>query len=350
MQARHLEVPYATWKSIAQNNSFDVYEQTMGTSVSNAWCGNREHVYFTEVGPDDFTDFTTTFATRTAVVSQDEAEAQIVGLANIKSQPRAQDGALYVVPEPFEGTAFSIITSNFCDKATWYPESTQVTGEVLTDSGDQLTYNPVTSRYWVDVKNGRITHEDNLLATYGVTIYVNDVEKTEHTPDTTDADYGVNYATGAVTFKTALAGGDVVKADYSYVNGSKYTITPNAGEVLRITETEVQFSEDVDLTDTVQFQVFMDIPGVGNIPVMTRKYKTMQDYINESNKSYPQIPALGGTGWRGMGEPIRIFRWDYKATIDLNSAANMRMEIGLVNNTNYGGTSAFATLYGTVLK
>jgi hypothetical protein len=215
--------------------------------------------------------------------------------------------------------------------------------------------------------HGKITGERKLRAQYQPVIKVNEVEKTENNPGQTDNDYTINYVTGAVTFNVALAGGDAVTATYYYEDGSCWRITPDPGKVVRITKVEVQFSENIDLTDTVIFEPFgwvqvyapplwdgYDPPGPYPtntlIPLGSQSvYQTMQDYINEAELSYPSVPKMGGTSWRGMAGPLHIFQWPYAArgTTDLTSSTGLEIQIKLENNTPFGGDIAIATFYGT---
>ena len=154
-------------------------------------------------------------------------------------------------------------------------------------------------------------------------IKINDIIKKENDPETSNGDYEINYFTGKVIFNSALQPTDIVKVNYSYINGSTWTIKPIQGKKIRITECEVQFSEDINLLDTILFQLYVGGQPYGNASY----YQTMYDYINESNKSYPPISRLGGSinSWRAMSAPIHIFRWDYKTTIDLsNNLLNLK--------------------------
>ena len=73
------------------------------------------------------------------------------------------------------------------------------------------------------------------------------------------------------------------------------------------------------------------------------------DYINEAELSYPSVPKMGGTSWRGMAGPLHIFQWPYAArgTTDLTSSTGLEIQIKLENNTPFGGDIAIATFYGT---
>jgi hypothetical protein len=265
-----------------------------------------------------------------------------------------------------EGTATDFISHNWCDATTWYGASTEVTDEGLTDSGDGLVWNSVQVN-WICVVCGKVPQEHRIHDPYKAVIKVDSVEVTESPMGTTTADYQIDYATGDVTFNATQAG-KTVEASYYYAGTSEYYVTPDEGKTLRLTAVEVQFSDDIDLTDSVRFDiegyVHSFVPGatVDDVsPNYTtsfptgfrvalgspRIYQTMMDFIAEAQRSYPAIPPLGGASWRGTPQPIYIHRWPYQedATRDLDSAKGMRIKISLVSNTEFGGTHAIATLY-----
>jgi len=254
-----------------------------------------------------------------------------------------------------------IISVNWCDRTTWYPSSTLVEDEVLTDDGDATTFS-IANDYLIDVNHGKITGERKLRAQYSPTITVDGYAKTENSPDAYDGDYTIDYDNGQVIFNSALVGDPEVLMTYYYETGSSWTIAPDSGKVLRVTEVEVQFSaETIVLTDTVVFQAygFVDVfapqlmPGIPSgtkIPIGSATYyQTMQDYINDAQLAYPNIPQMGGSGWRAMKGPIHIFRWHYKdrGTTDLVSSYGMEIRIKLENDMAFTGDIAVATFYGT---
>lgn len=259
----------------------------------------------------------------------------------------SSDGRPLVQMDYLEGTKLTVISPNWCDRRTWYEKSVRVNNEIFSSSDGWVTYDSEDSHAWVDVTHGRITGERAIRGSYAPIVKVNDITKTENAPGTLNGDYEVDYLTGKVVFNSALQPTDSVKVSYSYVSGSTWTIKPDSGKKIRITEVEVQFSEDVDLKDTVSFQLY-----VGGQPYGSGTYyQTMYDYINESNKAYPAIPRLGGlTGsWRAMQSPTYIFRWDYKTTTDLKSSLGMEVRVKLENETEFGGKFAVATFYGISL-
>ena len=255
-----------------------------------------------------------------------------------------QYGNVVFNPTAPTGTRVDILTPNWCDKTTWYDSSIRVTDEIYTDSGDQLTYNPATTRHCVDVAHGKITGERSLRSTYAVSVTVDSISKTENSPGQGDNDYTFNYTTGALTFNSAQTGGAVVKVSYNYIVDSTFRIKPAPGKLVRLTQTEVQFSENIVLNDSVVFQLYVGGSPYGNSTI----YQTMMDYVNEASLAYPSVPVMGGAGWRGLNSKIHIFRWPYseRGTIDLRDSQAAEIRISLENHTEFGGDVAVATFYG----
>lgn len=269
------------------------------------------------------------------------------------------DGVPIIQSQLPEGRRCDFYTPNFCDKTTWYQDSSRETDEELTDSGDHTTYNLDTPCAVVDVKHGKIFGEDNLLENYGTVVKVDDVEKTENSPGITDGDYSINYATGAVTFNEALAGTETVTMSYSKVGTSLCKVKPPTGCKLRVGYVEVQFSKNLGLKDTLIFQMWglADVFAPGQFPPGTmipissaEKYKTMSDFIADAEKSYPLIPVMTGSGdaWRMHTEEILIFRFDYtqRASTDMYASYGMEIRVWLENDVPYEGEYAVGTFYG----
>jgi len=271
------------------------------------------------------------------------------------------DNRIRVAMEKSDATGTDFYSHNWADETSWYTDSTRVVDEVATDSGDLLTYN-LTKTNIIDTYHGKITGEDDLSDSgsnsYRVVVKVNDVAKTEQDPHTgSGGDYTIDYTTGTVTFLTALIGADVVKVTYHYAGTSVFKIIPGAGNKLTIEVVEVQFSDDIIITDTVQFVTygFVEVfapslvdnpyPAGTKIPIQTFKYKTMKDYQNAAFKSYVTYPALGGIGWRGMPQPVVVFDWDYQRGLSLLSSLGMESHLVLEHNVPFGGSWATATLY-----
>lgn len=255
-----------------------------------------------------------------------------------------------------EGSAVDFLSPNWCDPTTWHSAAERVISEAATDTGDGLTWTLPHSPL-IDVVNGRITQEHRLHASHGAIVTVDGQALAEKTrPNGMVGDFAIDYAAGSITFGTSQAGADV-RATYSRGAGSRWTIKPDPGRRLRLTAVEVQFSADVELLAAVRFEIYgsADVFAPGQypagtlIPLGSRVYQTIQDYINESQRSFPDIPAMGGAGWRGTQTSTHVFRWPYAedATRDLDASAGMEVRISLDGDQALGGSRAYATVYAT---
>lgn len=269
------------------------------------------------------------------------------------------DGNMSQVPQPRPGTKFNVITHNWCDKTTWYQESVQSADETLTDSGNGLTFNSAHT-FWIDMKHGKITDEDNIAASAGKwlsTVTVNNVAKTESPAGTTSGDYQIDYRAGTLTFNASQTG-NTVKASYWYAMSGAFTFKPLPGKKIKLLSVEVQFSKDLYLKDTLVFTPrgyagvfapqYVPVPfGPSDlIPLQApNKYKRIWDFINEANGTYPVVPATGGPGWRGMTQDVITFPWNYVTRTDLYAQYGMEIRISMENNIEQGGELATATFY-----
>lgn len=354
---RILYVSYATWKSAVQTHSLAVYEKVHATKRCTVWAGSQDLIYSADIADDtSHDDYTAAFPTgRTVVPSEDEAIAQIL-LLPASLQRRTARGIPVTQSEMPEGTKADFISPNWCNCCTWYDQAVSVTAEVLSTSND-LTFSSVHEN-WINVYHGKLSDE-NKLTQYRVAVTVDDVAVIEVDPHTQAGDYTINHTAGTITFGEAQAPGAVVKATFHYENGSEWILAPVPGKVLRIGVVEVQFSKDFILTDTVLFQpygyvdVFAPeqmpaIPPGTKIPLGVRKeYKTLLDYINDAEGAYPDIPQMGGTGWRALPDDMHVFRWPYKerGSTDLRASAGMEIRISLEHDTPFGGSVATATFH-----
>jgi hypothetical protein len=276
------------------------------------------------------------------------------------------DNRIHVAVEKCDLSSVTFYTHNFCDKTTWYENATRVVDEVATDSGDHITYNLVQNNV-IDVYHGKITDEDDLLDpsdnSYRVEVKVDDVVKTERDPhenhmgNTSHGDYTVDYANGDIVFHSALTGTEVVKVTYHYATTSGFTVAPKAGKKLQIELVEVQFSNDIEIRDTALFTTYgyvevfapsltpVPYPAGTQIPIRTKRYKTMQNYQDDAMRAYPQVSALGGANWRGLGQPVQIFDWDYQRGLVLHEPQGMKIVISMEHDEPCGGTYCTVTFY-----
>ncbi len=289
---------------------------------------------------------------------------------------KTPEGKLAISSGPAEGDGPTFFSPDWTDPTTWYHNSTRVEDETPTTS-DNITYqllNWDATRHLVDTYHGKISGEDDLDdghdGNYRVEVKVNGVDQTEQDPHVgSGGNYTVDYNAGQIIFETQLQGSDAVLVTYFYVdrsNGdgsaSEWVLAPDPGKTLKITKAEVQFSKDIQLNDSILFQAFglvevfaphlLDTatppgpyPAGTKIPIRTQKYKTMRDFYNDANGTYPELPALGGNGWRGMQQPTNTFPWVYQTVTDLHVAHGMEIRISLEHDTPFGGEFATATFY-----
>lgn len=284
--------------------------------------------------------------------------------ANRPNDPHQKDRAALVAIAGTEGSEAIYATHNFCDKTTWYGDSTRVTAHTMTDSGDGLTWTSGTVN-WIDMVHGKVLDEDGLRqdAAHGylVVVKVNGVEKTvREAYETSGGDYTVNYANGTITFFVSQAG-NTVTADFSHENGSTWYLRPASGYALDILEAEAQFSIDIDMQDTIRFgvwgwvQVFApqlwdgyDPPGPlptnTHIELQSQRYMRRNQMIDEARGAYPLIKASGGAS-RGSQQDVIGMPFQYEALRRLWNQYGMELRISLEHGHVFGGEHATATFY-----
>lgn len=250
---------------------------------------------------------------------------------------------------------------NWCDPTTWYGDSLYVIDEIAENLGDNKTYQ-LDNYNVIDTFHGKIFGEDFLSDSdgydYRVHVKVNGLDGyEEHDPHYTDYsdsyDYIIDYSNAQIIFSYNLLPTDEVKVSYHYENGSTfYAIVPN-GKKLLIDSSEVQFSDDINLTDTIKYQVFVYNPyyPVGPLKVPygnPNVYKTLSDFQVEAMKTYPIFPAIGNeNNWRSMPKPLIVLNWDYVSGTALKSSYGTEIRIWLEHNIPFEGTYASLTFYGS---
>jgi hypothetical protein len=222
-----------------------------------------------------------------------------------------------------------------------------VVDEVAVDSGDHTTY-ALAHQSVIDVYHGKVTCEDEIIDVNGNRMYVgvevNDMPSVEKDPHTLQGDFTVNYAAGTLTFTQALQPSDVVKVTYHYARSSKMYIRPLPGKKLGMTAVKVQFSKNVQINDTVIYEVWGQ-PGTPAPIIMSRiVYKTFGNFMDDANFVGETMPQIGGSSWRGTSDAICTLQWDYKALIPLYSSYNMELRIFLEHDVPYTGT-CYATFF-----
>jgi hypothetical protein len=279
--------------------------------------------------------------------------------------PLSTTGVMRVATEKPTNSKFTFSSHNFCDKTTWYTNSVRVVSEVPSTT-DYTTYT-LSHQFIIDMYHGKITREDDIKDkdnnSYRVSITVDSVAKTEQDPHYgTGGDYIVNYAGGTITFLSALTSGNVVNVTYNYATDSVYTIKPPSTDYdLGIDSIDLQCSTDMIITDSIMYQCFALVDyaapqmvgtGEGQVPSRTMipinaavKYKGFIDYMNDTNASYPNYPAIGGSGWRGANFAIQTYVLNYSSAEVVPTILNPEIRMWLEHDTPFSGTFVSATFF-----
>lgn len=113
-----LEIPYSTWKQVAEENSLSSYHIVHSADAVTAWCGTPRMQYHTHVDAEDYEDWSTSFPDSSEVDSGDDAIAHIVGIDNasppqlvdIAGVPLETDGRMNIVSAPMSQGNYLWIT------------------------------------------------------------------------------------------------------------------------------------------------------------------------------------------------------------------------------------------------
>lgn len=267
--------------------------------------------------------------------------------SNIGVTISGSDKIIPVSALPPVGLKSNQISPNWCDKTTWWYSATPVQNEIATTTDPERKVWSLIHQNVIDVFHGKLTGEDS-LPERRVLVVSNGVTLLEKDPDTGIGDFLVDYAAGTLTFDSAIPVGQEPVVSYYYENGSLWIIAPSSDETWRLKGAEAQFSDDVVMTDTMTYEVWAynpeDMPNKVMV-VAPDYYKSITDYVNDSNKAYPPVPAIGGSGWRGNKRPVYVFAWDFQTTTDLIGAYGMELHVRLLNNRPFTGTFSTGTFY-----
>lgn len=246
--------------------------------------------------------------------------------------------AIPVVNYKPEESSFAKATHDFCNKTTWFTGSIRVTDEVATNSGDDLTYN-LANDYLIDVVNGIVNRQD-IMQEYAVEVKVNDVVVTN---------YSTNHKLGTITFDATTT--DTVKVTYSYATTSEWVIEPDAGKLLIIEHSELQFSTDVKINTPVRFEIWIYNPFFGStghplenydgkIEYSSVQYNSIRDIINEANLGTGVIPQVGD-----LPADIHVFPFNYVTVKPIQSSYQAELRIRSVGDIELTGSYGTASFY-----
>lgn len=348
-----LQVSYETWKQATTKTPLFYVDKATGYYVFA--CGDQYFITAQVLTPSDISDFESNYKSQaTSVSSRDDAFLKgLISNGVPLVAPRGADGNLIVSTFPADGLKRNEISMNWCDRTTWWSSAEHVTGEVATTSDPERKVWDLVHQNVIDTYHAKITGEE-MLYIYRVAVSVGGVQKSEQDPHYgTGGDYTINYAEGTITFLASVPVGSDPVVSYYYENGSTWVMTPSSGEVWKLKGAECQFSEDVIIQDSLIYEVWAynpyDLPN--KILVASPDYyKSIYDYLNDANKAYPVIPALGGPGWRGTTKATNVFSWDFQTTTDLVSSYGMELRVRLEHEQEFGGTFATGTFYYIRIK
>lgn len=265
--------------------------------------------------------------------------------------PKNGDNSPLFTLSPRTGIELVLVTHDWTDPTTWYTESERAEDVVLTPDVDKLAFSS-PHKNWIDMEHGKIFDEDavkfDVDHQYSTLVFVDDVLQTMREPlEPSGGDYEINYKTGQAIFFSPVSG--KVTATYSYENGSMWVMAPTSGKRLDIEVAEAQFSTDLDMTDTVDFEIWVynpyDLPN--KVKYTWTSYKTVRNFLDEALGSYPVIKAFGGAT-RGVPSDVYGFPFRYGTVRSLRSSEGVELRVRLRHDRQFKGSYATTTLYCTV--
>ena len=283
--------------------------------------------------------------------------------ANYKSKCNKQNdlsttGSLLVEQSihtgPLGAKAISLVTPDLADRTSWYQKSVQVVDEILTDSGDGLTFNSAHT-WWVNIY-GKLTYTHKQIpkrdgsfgkhADWAVVVKVNDVVQS--------SGYTVNYIDGKITFGATTAG-SAVKVTYWHTDGvtnyGEWLLVPPAGKKYIVEHVEVQLSTDMQLPSPIRMEIWAGstLATYGSFPEylfdagygqMRADYRGMRDLINAANLGQGVIQHAGD-----LQNDVIVIPFNYVQAFILNSAQGALFRITNINNVPAIGELLTATFY-----
>lgn len=224
-----------------------------------------------------------------------------------------------------EGSSSLLISHNFCDKTTWWGESTRVLQETLTPDQYFTIYSSLHT-YWIDLVSGKVPYEDKYSTPYKVKIYIDDVETT--------TGFTINYKTGQVVFDNSQEN-KTIKASYNYANGSSWIVAPSPGKTLKLLGTEVKVTDDVSLNTHFIFTIYS-----GSTPISVTTYKNMYDFLVCAKGPVIRLPKFGT-----LPSDLITLGFDYVTSKDLKSSQNVSIKISTANDIEIQGSLGIMTAY-----
>lgn len=389
-------ISWSTMKAASARDNFSLYyiEMDAATKTYDVFGTNSLYFLHSHVtgvqNTDEGYDFETNYKTKaTAVASR--ADAMVL------SQPALNtNGIPQVEIISRTGNAafnqYTITSHNWCKKTTWFQNYDSYVDQAMTPdvAGVYTVYklaNPSSNTLWTNIDDFTNTMQDYALNAppYGQhAVWCRDgnlsprgnwrpVIKVNGTIATSG--YTIDYATGKVSFGTALTITDTVTASFKTPKangGSEFIMMPRPGKKLSIPHTEINMTDDVIITGTVVFEVWAGDPTFTMIPQYEpyylqyrMEYKSMAQIFGLSVVGGDYYPAMGGTnpvtasaetGWstdqkRGLSSGLREIPYDFGVaagwgkSIVLRSDQFAYIKAYIKNDSVLGGEYCSLSLY-----
>lgn len=361
------------WK-IIQSGKNNQYQFNDNNAVYTIWFYDGPEVYICNIWKKDVPlgQIQSGYSQEQNNDDKNDFENNFKSNANKPLVIKDLDGTTRVSNQKPSYSKVNFFTHNFCDPTSWYQNSIYVSNEVIVSDGYYISYS-LSHNNIIDTYHGKNTQEDFLSdgqgGNYRVIVNVDGYIKIEQDPHySSGGDYTIDYENGKINFLSVLTHNNVVSVSYFYATNSTFTIT-TPGSNIRMDTAEVQFSQDIGMTDSILFEVWGVVDYfapqmVGDNPEQIpsgtlimlgnpQVYKSLNDLQNDSMKTYVAYPALGlangGQAWRSCTQPILVFDWDYISATPLMDAAKMQVRIRLQHDNPLGGYFATASLYCSII-
>lgn len=306
---------------IANQLTTEIQAQGSGVNTtvdSIASLGDVLDIYMADILPDDIAG---TSASLAAVVALHDGIQIDIPARITLAETKNADGLVKFQPgKSYRDTSKSFTSPDYCNRQSWWFDTTSVVDEVLTNAGDDLNYTSTrtpTSGWdhdwinWKKIPNNARQIPGN---TFKVVVKKNDVVVT--------SGFIIDYTLGKVTFNSANSGSDVIKVSYRYANSSLFELSPTTGKILRVDYIEVQFSKGcvlpVDcyvifeavyngpaLPANSLYAGFPGYPANTDLTLKTYEYHSGADFMNEATIAHICHEFMEFT------KPINILPWNY---------------------------------------
>jgi len=239
--------------------------------------------------------------------------------------------AIPVINHKPEEDSFARVTHDFCNKTTWLTNSIRVEDEaVMPDISGKIF--KLDNENIIDIINGVLNRQDLYTNTHNVIIKSNDI--------LVDTGFYINHSLGEIIFDESPM--LPISVSYNYATDSCWKVAPQAGKILVIDHSELQFSDDVFVSSPVRFEIWAynpaDLPN--KMIVQSVQYNSMRDIINEANLGTGVIKKVGD-----LPTDILVFPFNYASVKPLYSSYGMELRVFVTDHKELTGSYGTASFY-----